>query len=343
MPIKKLHKELCLPDHGGDLIYAKNYFGEPNHPWVDLSTGINPRSYPFSFIKNEKYQKLPSQNDISKLLEIARNYYQTPDQVDIIAGPGSQFFLQTLPLFLQEYKNISILTPTYNEYAKCWGSKNSKITYVKKITELKRDQQILIICNPNNPNGAIIDHNVILDTAQFLKKNKGILIIDEAFVDPIPEYSIVPLLHHSNIIVLKSFGKFFGLAGLRLGFMISAHPVIQQINHFLGPWPISHPAIEIGIKAFNDKVWINKTKNWLQITSKKIHSVFQTYNFKQYKGTALFTFINDSRAFSLYQCLGKKGIYTRIYKENPSWIRIGMPLPQTFKRLTKALSLWNEY
>ena len=196
---------------------------------------------------------------------------------------------------------------------------------------------IAVIVNPNNPNGKITSCNELLCLANKKIDRKGLLVIDEAFADAEPDVSIIPHLTNDTTVVLRSFGKFFGLPGVRLGFAVGAPLLIDQLRKKLGPWAVSGPAIEIGARALHDTPWIEATRTELLERCKKLDRILLSGGGRIMGGTSLFRLIEHEGAQNLFQHLGELGIFVRKFPEHKTWLRLGVPVSKSdFARLEEA-------
>ena len=236
--------------HGGQLDEAMASYGGGREDWLDLSTGINPWSWPIGEISPDSFTRLPGEKAEHLLLEAARNCYQVRDRDSVIPANGTQALIQLLPHVLN-CSNVEIVSPTYGEHALCWKNAGCEVTEIADINCITDNAEIVVIGNPNNPDGRCYNPEQLCRLARELEDRCGTLIVDEAFCDVMPELSLVPSLP-DNAIVLRSFGKFFGLAGVRLGFAISNPALEEKLITRIGPWAVSGPALEIGAKAITN-------------------------------------------------------------------------------------------
>lgn len=323
--------------HGGDLSEAEMMFGIPAQGWLDLSTGVNLNPYPNVALTDPSLHMLPQREHIETLLVAARRYYGVPGDRGIIAAPGSQSLLQCLPA-LSPCQRVAVIGPTYAEHAKTWTEGGHQVTTVEGLMDA-RGAEIVVIVNPNNPNGRTIPPDRLLDLANAEIPGNGLLVVDEAFADIDSEISIIPHLRNETTIVLRSFGKFFGLPGLRLGFAVGAPHLVDRLRRKLGPWAVSGPAIEIGTRALNDKPWIETTRIQLLERRKRLDAILITAGLEITGGTNLFRLVNDNRAQEIFRRLGKAGIFVRTFPKHQTWLRLGVPYSKSdFHRLREALS-----
>ena len=307
------------PLHGGDLTAAAQEFGISEGQWIDLSTGINSISYPNTNLNEKTLRTLPTSNDMDCLLDQAKKYYQINNNTSIIAGSGTQSLIQNLPILFPDEK-VFIVSPTYSEHRYTWEQAGNIVTPVDTLNKIPRDV-IAILVNPNNPDGRIYHIEDILN----LSKNLKLLVVDEAFCDICPNLSIIPHLSNHKILVLRSLGKFFGLAGLRLGFAIGLPETTEKLLSRLGPWAVSGPAIEIGTRALLDSSWISLMQDYLYNQSSRLKLLLEKHNFSIIGSTNLFTLISNDNALEIYKGLATVGILVRKYEEHPKWLRIGLP------------------
>ncbi len=331
--------------HGGDLHRASKQYGVPLEAWLDLSTGINPAPYPVTAISNQLWHRLPSSTDLAKLESAARRYYGVSDNADIIAAGGSSALIAALPA-LKPNADCAIILQSYQEHLNAWQHAGAKVHLISekgaqplaaKPPSLPTSSNVCILVNPNNPTGRIYSPDMLLSIRDQLGKD-GLLIVDEAFMDCSPQHSLCPLAGQKGLVILRSFGKFFGLAGLRLGFAIGHKDDITLLRNKLGSWPISGPAIEIATQAFHDKDWIKKTQHRLHQNRKLLNSFLITKNIEIIGGTNLFTLIRNDNIKQMQASLANYAIWTRIFAYEPDWMRIGIPHnTKDLEKLEKAL------
>jgi cobalamin biosynthetic protein CobC len=317
--------------HGGNLEAAAVRFGTPPNGWLDLSTGINPVAYPIDNLREECWKRLPSSN--KRLREAAALAYGAPNSELVIPTPGTQSLIKRLPELFSHRREVAIFSPTYAEHAHAWKTCGHEVREVMAVEDVG-EAAIAVIVNPNNPTGKIFSSAELLDLSQRL----DLLVVDEAFADVAPELSVASEVAERNIVVLKSFGKFFGLAGLRLGFAIANELISERLREKLGPWAVSGPAIEIGALALSDQQWIIATRARLAQERKRLDELLVSRGLKILGGTDLFRLAEHADANGIYEKLGNSGILVRPFAEHPTWLRFGLPGPETdWLRLKNAL------
>lgn len=323
--------------HGGDLAAARRMFPDAPEPFIDLSTGINPRPYPVPDLPNDLFKRLPESAMTGRLAEVAAQAYGAPGAGCVVAAPGTQILLPIVAALVPPGR-AAILSPTYNEHRRTAAVAGQRVTEVSRLDDLK-DADLAIVVNPNNPDGRIASKADLLALADHLRSRDGIMVIDEAFADVAPEISLASEVTRGNIVVLRSFGKFFGLAGLRLGFAIAAPQIAARIDAALGPWAVSGPSIHIGMKALSDQTWIEATRASLADTSNTLDTLLKASNLEIIGGTTLYRLVCAPDADALFQRLGRAGILVRRFTEQPQWLRFGLPANDSeMTRLADALA-----
>jgi cobalamin biosynthetic protein CobC len=318
-------------DHGGNLDVARERFGGRLEDWIDLSTGINRRPYPVGELQPWHWTALPSRSDIGSLHDAARQAYGTTAPVLAIAG--AQAAIQLLPR-LAPGGRARILTPTYNEYAATLSGAGWHIEQVAALEALA-GADLAIVVNPNNPDGRQHDPGQLLA----LLPRVGRLVIDESFVDVLPDLSLASEAGRQGLIVLRSFGKFYGLAGLRLGFVLGCEAHVETLAAMSGPWPVSGVAIEIGRRALRDRAWANETRARLACEVSRLDVLASGAGWTLIGGTPLFRLYETSDAVAAQARLAEAHIWSRIFKDAPGWLRLGLPGREAeWERLSTALA-----
>lgn len=335
--------------HGGDLTYASAVFGEPDEPWQDLSTGISPWGYRAVNIPSDIWRDLPGSN--RPLCEAAAEYYQTHPEF-VVPLPGSQFAISHVPRLLAPAA-IALPAIGYAEHAQAWQQAGHQVFFYDCIAELQSlaEQGAVhhaVVINPNNPTAEVCP----LTTIELLHESlAGIVVVDEAFIDALKLPSAVSLLPRCpRLCVLRSVGKFFGLAGIRLGFLLSSGDLPERMQQLLGPWAVSHPAQWMGERALKDKAWQLAHKLRLRDAQQQLQTILQRVARDRFTlaNGGLFVTLRGSwkPLMALHQALAERGIYTRwCYWAEPSepgcttpaWLRIGLPADGGV-RMTQALT-----
>lgn len=309
--------------HGGDLSEVRRRFPAAPLPWIDLSTGINPVAFPVPPLPQESWTRLPTRETEEALLAAAAARYGLRDPATIVAAPGTQALIQLLPRLVPKSR-VAILGPTYEEHALSWAAEGHEL--------VEGDADVTVVVNPNNPTGRLF-------TPAELRNRRGLLVVDEAFMDFLPSEASLAADLPPNAIVLRSFGKAYGLAGVRLGFAIAAKDMIDHLRQMLGPWAVSGPALEIGRRALEDSAWLDTSATRLEADGSKLDALLTAAGFEIQGGTALFRLARHRDASAMVAKLGRHGIHVRAFTREPEWLRFGLPGSETeFDRLTKAVA-----
>lgn len=328
----------ALPAHGGDLAAAERRFGRPEQGWLDLSTGINPYSYPVPEMAGDVWRRLPGQGEEVELRQIAARAYGVEDPDQLVAVAGSQAGIQLLPR-LRGYSQVAVVGPTYGEHAASWTNAGHQVIVCETLERIG-DAEVVIVVNPNNPDGRRHDPLRLIELSQQLARRGGLLVVDEAFGEVAPELSLADKVR-PGLVVLKSFGKFYGLAGVRLGFVVADLSLARLLRQQIGPWSISGPAIAIGKAALADRAWQDLNRQRLTAEAALLDNILALAKIQVIGGTSLFRLINASRAWALYEHLGQRGVLVRPFVASPRWLRIGLPDGDDGRRrLRDALSDW---
>lgn len=292
-------------EHGGRLGQAARRFGIPRARWLDLSTGISPWPYPLPPVPAEIWQRLPEDDD--GLDEIARDYYGA---AHLVALPGSQAAIQALPRLFPPGR-VAMPTPLYAEHPAAWQAAGHTLV------DWREAADYAVLCHPNNPTGQRYARDELLALAGRVQ----FLVIDEAFIDAEPAES---LANHAaeNIVVLRSLGKFFGLAGVRIGFAIGAPSLLGRLRAYLGPWAVSHPARWAARLALSDRDWQSLQRERLKAATRRLANLLSCLGAPT--GTALFQTVVTPRAAELHEALAKRAILVRRFAAPPA-LRFGLP------------------
>jgi cobalamin biosynthetic protein CobC len=326
-------------EHGGDLTEAMARHGGALASWLDLSTGINPWPWPIpQSLPESAWQRLPSRAETDALLAAARKTYGVPDGAGIAAAAGTQALIQLLP-YLAAPGPVAIVGPTYSEHAQAWRYAGHPVIAIDDLAACPENAVHAVVVNPNNPDGRVTDRAALTRIATQLKGRGGWLVVDEAFADIDPAVSAVALCPDWPVVILRSFGKFYGLAGLRLGFAIGAPDLIARIAGALGPWPCSGPALLIGAAALDDQPWAEQTRAALEKQARKLDEVLIKAGFTIAGGTALFRLARHPDALKLHAVLARRQIWCRRFDWADDLLRFGLPADAAgLDRLAASLS-----
>jgi cobalamin biosynthesis protein CobC len=323
--------------HGGDLGAARRLFPGAPEPFVDLSIGINPDPYPASRLSAEAFTRLPDPTALGGLAAVAARAYGAANAAHVVPAPGTQILLP-LAAGLAPPGRAVIVAPTYGEFSRAAALAGHTVTAVRDLAGAG-EADLVFVANPNNPDGRLFTRTDLLALARQLRPRGGMLVVDEAFMDVGPrEHSLAPDVSCGNVIVLRSFGKFFGLAGIRLGFALAASPIAARIAALLGPWAVSGPALAVGAEALAGSAWIEQTKLRLASTAQRLDLVLTGAGLDIPVGTSLFRLVRTPVANELFHHLGRAGILTRVFADEPHWLRFGLPGDESaWQRLQNAM------
>ncbi len=319
-------------EHGGRVHAAAKRYGIPENAWLDLSTGINPDAWPVPALPVGIWQHLPQDDD--GLIDAACNYYGT---THLLPVAGSQAAIGALPE-LRKHCTVALAQTAYAEHEHAWRQHGHQVFCVSDEEILQSTAEVVVIVNPNNPTGRLYSISELLALHERLVQCSGLLVVDEAFMDATPEQSLAPFCPRVGLIVLRSLGKFFGLAGARVGFVLAAENILQPLAELLGPWPIATPARHVAKLAMADRVWHENTRKDLRVASLRLSGMLTRYGFAPAGGSGLFQWVKCLDASSVHQTLAKQGILTRLF-DAPASLRFGMPSSEdNWARLDVALS-----
>lgn len=323
-------------EHGGNLRAAMARFTRSHNEWIDLSTGINPQPYPVHALAASAWHRLPE--PFPALTAAARDYYNAPN---LLAVAGTQAAIQALPR-LRGSSRVAVAGPTYAEHAYQWQRAGHEVREVgyDALDDVVSHCEVLVICNPNNPTGATVAPEALLGWASRLAARGGWLIVDEAFGDTVPVLSVARFSDRAGLIVLRSVGKFFGLAGLRLGFVAAERTLLLGLEEVLGPWAVSGPAQQIGCAALTDIAWQTAMRAQLSDAGLRLQALLEQHAITS-RGTALFQWWPEPQAIAFRQHLAEAGIWVRLFDTGARGIRVGLPPDEGgWERLNVALAGW---
>ncbi len=323
--------------HGGDIYRASREFGKAPEDWLDLSTGINPRSYTFDALKTRDMARLPYLRP--DFIQAAARYYGSGY---FAAVAGTQWSIALLPDALTALSPVRrVLVPElgYCEHAQQWRARGAELVVypshdaqamgetIQQTLQHQPDTHLVVI-NPNNPTAVTVSEDAI-KRWRALQSPAARLIVDEAFMDAVPQRSFLQAFApDAGVIVLRSFGKFFGLAGLRLGFVFAERALLDAINKAQGVWAINGPAQALATAAFADVAWQSTARRLLEDDCACTRAMFRPLLGAASMQSALFSVyaMTPHEAQSHYQHLAGHGILTRVvpWREDVSLLRLGL-------------------
>lgn len=308
-----------MRDHGGDLDAAAARHGGAPEDWIDLSTGINRQPYPVDPWPLPILTRLPRMADIAGCAAAAAQAYGLPPGVRCLPLAGAQAAIQLVPR-LRPAGRVAVLGPTYNEHAAAFAAAGWTVETVQTLAQLRGFDAVVVV-NPNNPDGRRHDPAAL----QALGTENGLVIIDESFGDVTPELSLAPRLGMPGLIVLRSFGKFYGLAGLRLGFALGAPSDLAALGAAAGPWAVSGPALAAGRLALANAAWAEATQRRLAGEAERLDALAAVAGWRFVGGTGLFRTYDAGDAIGAQERFARARIWTRIFPYSAGWIRLGLP------------------
>lgn len=324
-------------EHGGRLDLARTLYPGAPGPWIDLSTGISPWSYPVPHLASEQFQRLPDRTDLDSLAAAARKAYSVSKVAEIVPLPGTDAGLSLLPWLFREPKRVAVLAPAYSGHAAAWTAAGHSVLEAASLDHAS-GAAVIIVVNPNNPDGRFVPHDRLAALLAPIKRRAGLLILDEAFADADESHSLLPAAARlDHTLVLRSAGKFYGAGGVRLGFAVTSHPVAGRLKGAFGAWPVSAQAIAFGQAALADSAWAAAQRIRLKEGAMQLDIALVEAGFKILGGTAFFRLAEHPQSRDLFIRLAGKGILTRPFK-NRSALRFGIPgSPEELARLRDAL------
>jgi len=305
-------------DHGGGLDAAISCFGGHRDEWLDLSTGINPEHYPIGPLPDHSWTALPDTAAFERLERAARRFWNVPDTCAVLPTPGASAAIAQIPAAL-EGGEVAIKEPTYNEHRAAFEAAGWTLSDKADTT---------VVVHPNNPDGRLWQMSALQSQT---------VIIDESFCDICPKKSFINHADRSGRLIIKSFGKFWGLAGLRLGFVIGDPDLVARLKNRLGPWQASGPALEIGARALEDPTWAAKTRKRLSQDAARLDALLATAGATPLGGTDLFRLYDTDDATQWQAKLARHKIWSRIFPYSGTWLRLGLPPSGGWSQLEAAL------
>jgi len=288
-----------------------------------LSTGVNPVPYPIGLIEPSLWERLPQGAAIAALEEAAARAYGVPDAECVVAAAGAQAIIQVLP-YVRPARRVAVLGFAYAEHAQCWRRAGASVETIESLEEAVR-YDALVVVNPNNPDGRLVPLARMQETSRRLAARGAMTILDESFIDvTAPQDSLATVLAE-GLVILRSFGKSYGLAGLRLGFALAKGPMAGALREALGPWPVCGPAAAIGARALGDAAWLAGARRRLALEAERLDILLHGAGLEVVGGTPLFRLVRHPDAHRLFDRLGEQGILARAFTERPDLLRFGLP------------------
>lgn len=319
----------ALTHHGGRIDAAKALFPNAPAPWLDLSTGINPVAWTPPEGLEVDAAPLPDRSALARLEALAAAHFGVAAE-RVAAVPGSEMALRLLPM-LGVPQPIVAVRPSYGTHGAVAFARVDQ----SALDDWAGQPGSLLVANPNNPDGVHRSPEQLERLAAVQAAAGGWLILDEAFADALPGNGFDG---GEQVVVLRSFGKFFGLAGVRLGFVIAAPPIVTRLRELLGDWPVSAHAIVWGSAAYADSAWIAAARIALRERAAAMDAVLVRHGLTAQGACPLFRMVETPDAATIFQRLAAAGILVRPFADAPKQLRFGVPAAAAdLERLDKAL------
>lgn len=308
--------------HGGGITAAAALHGGRPEDWLDLSTGINPNPVALPEIPMRAWHRLPDRHLVDDARTAARDFYRSGDILPLPV-PGTQSVIQLLPRLIERGARVAIVGPTYGEYKRAFRSAGCSVDAIDGIELVTSQHRLVVVVNPNNPTGRVYAPDVLATLAEQLAARGGMLVVDEAFGDTVPEVGLAPYAREfPDLVIFRSFGKFFGLAGLRLGFVIASTSVLERFEDLLGPWAVSGPALTIASRLLRSET--SGISRNLAERADALRAVLSGAGLAIKGGTELFTLVEHDDAATLHAHLCRNRILVRKFDYAPRWLRFGI-------------------
>lgn len=324
--------------HGGGLAEAAARYGGSPADWLDLSTGINPVPAALPDLSSAVWARLPDRDLMDDARAAAARFYATSGCCLPLPAPGTQAAIQRLPALAGNRGDAAILGHTYGEYAHVFARAGLRVDIIDRLSGVSDRHRIVVVVNPNNPDGRIVARDDLLALADRMAARSGFLVVDEAFADANPVESLAADAGGDGLIVFRSFGKFFGLAGLRLGFVLASPSTAERFAQAFGPWAVSGPALAAAAALMRDEAGISRLKRSIAERGGAMRAVLHRAKLTIRGETPLFFLVEHSRAGALRAALCNERILVRAFDYAPDWLRIGLsPDPAADRRFEDAL------
>lgn len=317
-------------------------FGGARADWLDLSTGINPHPWPAPAVPDRFWRSLPAEADLRALLDVARHAYGAPAGVEIVAAPGTQALIQWLPV-LAPPGAVAVFGPTYSEHALSFARAGRDVREIAG-ADGGLDAPNLVVVNPNNPDGRMLGPDALARLGEAAARHGGWLVVDESFMDLTPAATAAALCAGLPVVILRSFGKFYGLAGLRLGFALARADIAARIGSALGPWAVAGPALAIGAQALGDAAWAGSMRAALAREAGRLDRILALAGCEARGGTDLFRLVSHPEAAALHGHLAAQRIWVRRFERDARLLRFGLPGSEAAEaRLAGALAAFGAH
>ncbi|MCQ8278755.1 threonine-phosphate decarboxylase CobD [Acetobacteraceae bacterium KSS8] len=329
--------------HGGRLIAARQAFPMAPEPWIDLSTGISPYAYPVEALPDAVFRRLPEPEQENALRAVAAEAYGAPDADHVCLAPGSQMLISLLPLLLPCRRSL-VLDPGYAGHEAAWrrsGASVHRAGTAEALSDMAAENTVLALCNPNNPDGRRLDPAALRALVERCERLGAWLVIDEAYADLEPDVPRAAelLARFERLVILRSFGKSYGLAGMRFGVLLGRPGIVRAMADLMGPWPVSGPALAIATRALADQDWRRNAAGRAAHASSRLDRLLHEAGWTAVGGTALFRLAASPDAADRWRGLAAQGLLARRFEDRADRLRFGLPPDEpAWRRLSDALA-----
>lgn len=327
--------------HGGALDRMRLAFPEAPEPWLDLSTGINPWPYPADVLPSHVLAHLPTESLYAECRKAMAAAIGGPPRA-LLPVPGTELVIRLLPHLLPDARTVAVLTPGYRDHVEAWSRAGRRVLPIADPFEGAYLPDVVVLSNPNNPDGRCWSAQHLLRLHGVLARRGATLIVDQAYADLSPDATLAAQGGADGLILLRSFGKFYGLAGVRLGALIGSADLLAQAEALLGHWSVSAPALWLGGKAYADCNWQKATRSRLADAATRLDGILSNAGLSIEGGTSLYRYARASDAERIWRGLAEAGIYIRRFEWSANYLRIGLPSkPEDEARLNSVLAALN--
>lgn len=320
--------------HGGRLAWARAAFPRAPEPWLDLSTGVNPRPWRGRRAAFDALRRLPDPEALAALEAAAAGAFGV-SPLAVAATPGAEAALRLLPRLVGA-PSVAVAAPIYGGHKEAWSQAGASVFEVSRTGVAETDAVAAVLVNPNNPDGVATPAVDVLQLARRQEARGGWLILDESFVETAPDLSVASSAR-GRLVVLRSFGKFYGLPGVRLGFVVAEPAFAARVRSAFGDWPVGADAIALGTAAYADAAWAGRTRRRLARDAARLDRLLTAAGFQIVGGTDLFRLARTTNGAARFRSLVEQGVLTRPFTYDPDLLRFGLPGDRFWSRLQTAL------
>lgn len=282
--------------HGGNVYAAARRLGRTVDQLIDFSASINPLGPAPGAVqairRARSLEHYPDPDCWALRQALASHWRCSSNQ--IVIGNGSTELIHLLPEALQ-LRHLLVIGPTFSEYAHAMERFGGRVSMVlaeradgyapplaRAIEAMRVNKakpkgaapiDAVVLCNPNSPTGQACSVQEVKHLARIVQRRRIRLILDETFADYCEERSILPMTNKiENAIVLRSFTKFFGLPGLRIGYLVTKADIAQRIRARQLPWSVNALAQEAALAALSDGRHARRSRSFMVRERARFHT-----------------------------------------------------------------------